>query len=187
MYGDVAGDSGRPGPLCRFREGFTFTQMRAPLLLLALVLPLNLFAAESEQERLVRQILQEQGVLIQMRAGLQAQIELTKQKNPWLPPETIQKLENSIQEDQMVKELLPVWNKRFNLTELQDLLRFAKTSAGRKYFQSNQKMTAESGLILSLYGLRIYKTLVTLHPDRFKNSVELERQIQDAKRKLELP
>lgn len=158
--------------------------MRSPLLL-ALLLPLQILATEPESERILRQILQEQGVLLQMRAGLQAQIDATKQKNPWLPPETIQKLESSIQEDQMVRELLPVWSKRFSNAELQEILRFAKTSAGRKYFQSNQKMTAESGLILSLYGLRIYKSLVTMHPDRFKNSLELERQIQDAKRKLD--
>lgn len=122
-----------------------------------------------------------------MRAGLQAQIDLTKQKNPWLPPETVRKLEEGIQEDQMVKELLPVWLKRYGVADLQEILRFSKTPAGRKFFQSNQRITAESSLVLSLYGLRVYKTLVALHPDRFKNAPEIERQIQDAKRKLDAP
>lgn len=146
-----------------------------------------LFSAPSEpaQETLLRQILEEQGILRNMRSGLEAQIEVTRKKNPWLPPETIDALDGAIQEDRMVRDLLPVWSKKFSTQEMQEILRFSKSPAGRKYLQISQRMNAESGLILSLYGLSLYKVLVQRHPDKFKPSPEMENQILEMRKKLE--
>lgn len=142
-------------------------------------------APEPSQESLLRQILQEQGVLRNMRSGLEAQIEVTRKKNPWLPPSTVDALEAAIREDQMVRDLLPIWSKQFSAQDMQEILRFTKSPAGRKYLQYNQRIAAESGLVLSLYGLGLYKILVKLHPDKFKPSPDMENQIKEMRKKLE--
>jgi hypothetical protein len=148
---------------------------RVTVVVLSVVFTALAAASTSTQVRL---ILKEAEVSTALRTAMHQQMLSEKAQHPELPASTWAAVEKEIAGTQLEDDLAATWQGIYTASELEQILAFVKTPAGKKFWRTQPMVLSKMGAASGLAGFRVYGVLQRLHPDKYPRDSRSDAQIK---------
>ena len=99
--------------------------------------------AQSSKDVKIAELLETMGSTHAMKTSFEYMINYYKQNNPQISSEYWDNSLKHVDYNELVQKLVPVYSKHFTEQEIDDILNFYKTPAGKKIIEETPKITKE--------------------------------------------